>query len=521
MQLPGIAGQLLVNLLMVIIAAQPATPRDSEDAERRSQDDSRASDKPNVILIIADDMGYGDAGCYGQDKIQTPEIDRMAAGGILFTQFYAASPVCAPSRCALLTGLHTGHCLIRANGRFGLRDEDLTVAEILKDAGYVNGFVGKWGLGGEGSEGMPTRQGFDYFYGYLEQRHAHNYYPEYLIRNEERVQLRNVVPNAGPLGEGIATERVDYSHDLLTQEALEFIERNTDTPFFLSLSYTVPHLNVQALGAECQAWEVPDCGIYAKRDWPENCRCMAAMISRMDRDIGRILDLLEQLGIDERTVVMFTSDNGPAGSGQGETEFFDSNGHLRGCKCTLYEGGIRVPFIVRWSGVIEPGVVSDHVGYFPDIYATLAELAGRTPLERYDGISFLPTLLGRSDEQEEHEYLFWELCTHGGWLAVHKGDWKAVATPVDIPVAFPFWFSKTRLYNLSDDPGEQNDLAASHPEIVEEMRGIIKRAHVPPVISTFKFTLNKRKYGARALPVIGLVVAAGVLIGLRRRRQTA
>ncbi|MFN3648540.1 MAG: arylsulfatase [Armatimonadota bacterium] len=422
--------------------------------------------RPNVIFILADDLGYGDLGCYGQRSFRTPHLDRMAEG-MRFTQFYAGSTVCAPSRCVLMTGLHTGHAYIRGNAKTNLRPEDVTVAEVVRRAGYTTGLVGKWGLGHEGSSGVPTRQGFDSFFGYLDQTHAHNYYPTFLHRNEERVPLRNVVPNEGKVGQGVATVRLDYSHDLMTEEALRFLDRSRERPFFLYLAYTIPHANNEA-GAN--GMEVPDLGEYANEDWPPAQKAHAAMIARMDRDIGRLFERLKALGLDERTMVVFTSDNGPHREGGFDPEPSDSNGPLRGIKRALYEGGIRVPMLVRWPGQVRAGSASDHVGYFADVLPTLAELAGTPLTTATDGISFAPTLRGRSAEQRRHEALYWEFYEQGSARALRMGDWKAVAKP---------FHGEIELYNLKEDPGETRSVAAEHPEQVEAMRRRMDREHVP------------------------------------------
>jgi arylsulfatase A-like enzyme len=427
----------------------------------------RAQARPNIVFILADDLGYGDLGCYGQKRIRTPHIDRLAAEGMRFTQFYAGSTVCAPSRSVLMTGLHSGHTYIRGNAKTNLRPEDVTVAKVLKQAGYTTGLAGKWGLGHEGSTGIPTRQGFDWFFGYLDQTHAHNYYPTFLLRNEERVPLRNVVPNEGPVGQGVASEKRDYSHDLIAEEALRFIDRSKDRPFFLYLSVTLPHANNEARD---RGMEVPDMGEYANLDWPEPQKAHAAMISRLDRDVGRVMERLKQHAIDERTIVFFTSDNGPHREGGNDPDFNDSNGPLRGIKRDLYEGGIRVPMIVRWPGRIRAGSVSEHAGYFPDFLPTAAQLAGVESPAGIDGISFLPALTGRGT-QARHDALYWEFYERGGSQAVRMGDWKAVRKPWGGPAI--------ELYNLREDPGETRDVAASHPEVVAAARAAMERAHVP------------------------------------------
>ena len=445
--------------------------------------DAPPSQPPNIIFIMADDLGYGDLGSYGQGQLQTPRLDRMAAEGMRFLQFYAGSTVCAPSRSVLMTGLHTGHTVVRGNRGVGLGEEPLpseavTVAELLREAGYRTGLVGKWGLGGPGSEGAPLQQGFDYFYGYLSQVRAHNYYPEYLWEQDEKIALANEVAltqhgYAKDLG-GVATKRTEYSHDLLTEKALSFVERNNARPFFLYLAYTIPHANNQAddEGIEAPPYvgmEVPDYGPYADRDWPATEKGFAAMITRMDRDVGRLLDRLEELGLDENTLVIFTSDNGPHAEGGHNPDFFDSNGALRGIKRDLYEGGIRVPMIAWWPGRIEAGTESDHQGGFWDVMATACNMAGCAPPAGTDGLSFLPALLG--EEQPAHDYLYWEFSAGGRKQAVRKGQWKAIR--------FLDEGDHVELYDLSANIGETDDLEASHPEIVREMRRIMQTAHTP------------------------------------------
>ena len=341
---------------------------------------ARAADvpRPNIVFILADDLGYGDVGCYGQKRIQTPNIDRLAKEGLRFTDFYAGCTVCAPSRCVLMTGYHTGHAHIRGNAGKErpeiqvLRNSDVTVAEVLKKAGYATALCGKWGLGDEGTVGTPNKQGFDYFFGYFNQFHAHNYYPAYLLKNEDRYPLKNVVPGDGPFGSGVATKQVEYSADLITAEALKWLEQHKSGPFFLYYSPTLPHANNE--GGQ-NGMEVPDLGPYANTDWPPQQKAHAAMISRMDADVGRLMDLIKKLGLDSNTLVFFSSDNGPHREGGNDPDFNDSNGLLKGIKRDLTEGGIRVPFIARWPGKIAPGV-SQFAGGFQDMMPTLAELAG-------------------------------------------------------------------------------------------------------------------------------------------------
>lgn len=425
---------------------------------------------PNIIFVLADDLGYGDLGSFGQEQIRTPNLDLLAAQGVRFTNFYAGSTVCAPSRNVLMTGQHTGHTYIRGNGKFNLRSKDLTVATVLKQAGYITALIGKWGLGHEGSNGVPTRQGFDYFFGYLDQHHAHNYYPSFLMRNEERVPLENVVPAGGDygFGQGVATHKVSYSHDLLMEEALQFVDQNKDSPFFLYLALTIPHANNEAGD---KGMEVPEHGIYANEMWPEPQKGLAAMITRMDADLGRLLERLEEHRIEKDTIVFFTSDNGPHREGGNDPDFFDSNGPLRGIKRDLYEGGIRVPMIVSWPGRTSTGAVSEHVGSFADVMATAAEIAGVDSPPDTDSVSFLPAILGDREKQEKHRYLYWEFYGRGSAQAVRADQWKAVRKPI--------FTGDIELYNLSKDLGEEKNVADQHSEVVDEMKLMMEEAHTP------------------------------------------
>jgi len=430
--------------------------------------------QPNIIYIMADDLGYGDLGCYGQKVIQTPNIDKLAAEGMRFTDHYAGSTVCAPSRCCLMTGLHTGHAFIRGNARIPLRPSDVTVAELLKTAGYTTGIIGKWGLGEPGTTGIPNKQGFDYWFGYLNQGHAHNYYPEYLWRNEEKFPLKNevnhIIGGRDRTPGGVATKRVDYSHDLFAREALGFVEKNKDKRFFLYLPFTIPHANNEA-GKE--GMEVPSFGPYMGKDWPDPQKGHAAMITRLDGDVGKLMALLKKLGLDNNTLVIFTSDNGPHKEGGGDPEFFNSSGPLRGYKRALYEGGIRVPFIARWPGKIKAGTVSDHVSAFWDFLPTCCELAGVRAPEGIDGLSMAPTLLGRSG-QAEHEYMYWEFHEQGKRQAVRMGEWKGVRQNIAKEPDGPI-----ELYNLKDDIGEKTNIADRYPEIVARIENCMKAAHTP------------------------------------------
>lgn len=437
---------------------------------------------PNIIYIMADDLGYGDLGVYGQQQIKTPRLDQMAAEGMRFTNFYAGSTVCAPSRSVLMTGRHVGRNQIRGNrevrpmGQQALRAETVTLAELLKNAGYTTALIGKWGLGAPGSEGEPRKQGFDYFFGYLGQRHAHNYYPEFLFRNEERILLPgNVLPEPKREdGAGHAIQKTTYSHDVIVEEALSFIDANQKQPFYLQLTLTIPHANNEA-GAE--GMEVPDYGPYAEEEWPEPQKGLAAMITRMDRDVGQILDRLEELGISDSTIVFFTSDNGPHAEGGNDPDYFDSNGPLRGKKRDLYEGGIRVPLIVKWPGHIAPGTTSDHMGYFGDFMATMADLSNTTPPDDLDSISLLPTLTS-SGQQPAHDFLYWEFYEQGSRQAVRQGAWKAIRQPM--------FTGEIELYNLDSDLAEAIDVAEDRPDIVTSMATLMARAHEPDSLWTVR-----------------------------------
>ena len=442
-----------------------------------------ADARPNIIFVLADDLGYGDVGCYGQQLIETPNLDRMAREGMRFRQFYAGCTVCAPSRSVLMTGQHMGHTHVRGNagGNMSvqaLRDSDVTVAEVLQRSGYRTGLCGKWGLGDElpGAEiGLPTRQGFDFFYGYLNQVHAHNYYPEFLWKNRERVPLRNQViktgRNRGGFEGGHAVKRVDYSHDLIVEQALQFIERNRGGPFFLYVPLTIPHANNEGTRATGDGQEVPDYGSYANRSWPNPDKGQAAMITRMDEGLGRLLGKLSELGIDEHTIVLFSSDNGHHDEGGHNTELFDPNGPLRGKKRDLYEGGLRVPMIVRWSGHTPPATSTNHIGYFGDLMATACELGHVDPPSGLDSVSFVATLLGKPEQQRQHEYLYWEFYERGGKQAVRRQNWKAVRMPM--------FTGKTELYDLTQDLGEAHNVADQHGGIVKQLEDLMAQAHVP------------------------------------------
>ena len=471
---------MLSLALALSLAAAP------QDAER----------PPSFVYILADDLGYGELGCYGQERIRTPNLDRLAAEGMRFTQHYSGSPVCAPSRCTLLTGLHTGHAAIRDNDEMGERgdvwhdpelegqrpipDQAVTLGEILQGAGYRTAAIGKWGLGWTGSEGDPNRQGFDHWFGYICQRVAHNYYPTHLWRNGEKVPLQNepffphqkLPPDADPLDPASYApfRGRDYAADFLIEEALRFVREHRDRPFFLYFATPVPHLALQVPEDSLAEYE----GVFEEKPYlggrgylphPTPRAAYAAMITRMDRDVGRLLDLLEELGLAGNTLVIFSSDNGPSWVGGVDLEFFQSTGGLRGRKAQVWEGGIRVPMIARWPGRIPPGTVSGHVSAFWDVLPTLCEAAGVEPGVCTDGISFLPTLLGRPEEQREHDYLYWE---HAGrQQAVRIGHWKALRLRPSAPI---------QLFDLEADPAETTDLAAEHPALVEVAAHLFRTA---------------------------------------------
>ena len=423
--------------------------------------------RPNIVLIVADDAGYGDIGAYGQTKFRTPHIDRLAADGRRFTSFYAGSTVCAPSRCSLMTGLHTGHTHIRGNsevkpeGQLPIPPETLTVAEVLREAGYTTGAVGKWGLGSPGSAGEPNRQGFDYWFGYLCQRQAHSFYPDHLWENGQRVEL----------------DGRTWSHDLLTEKALAFIREHAGGPFFLYLPYTIPH----------GRYEVPSDAPYSGEDWPEPMKRFAAMMTRMDADVGRIRALIEELGLAERTLTIFTSDNGPERYYEATLpEFFGSAGPYRGIKRDLYEGGIRVPFIAWWPGVVEAGSECREAAAFWDLLPAFAELAGAPRPAGIDGLSIAPLLLGRP-MQQQHEHFYWEFHERGGKQAVRWGDWKGVRVDVSRDPGGP-----VQLYDLAEDPGESRDVAAEHPEVVRRIEELMRESRTPSAEFPFGFETAAR-----------------------------
>ncbi|HEX2973402.1 MAG TPA: arylsulfatase [Tepidisphaeraceae bacterium] len=417
--------------------------------------------KPNIIFILADDLGYGDLACYGSPHIQTPNLDRLAAQGTRFTNCYSGATVCAPSRCCLMTGLHTGHAYIRGNANINLRPQDTTVAEVLQSAGYTTALIGKWGLGEDSTPGVPNRQGFDYFFGYLNQTHAHNSYPTFLYRNQERIRLRNVVPKEGKFGQGVATERLDFSNDLFTDEILSFLDRSKDKPFFLYAAYTACHAN-----NEGNTIDVPDLGIYKDRDWPEPQKRHAALVTRLDTYVGQILQKLQDLGLDDNTLVVFASDNGPHKEGRNNPEWSHSSGPFRGIKRDLYDGGIRVPLIARWPGHVPAGRTSEQLLAFWDFLPTAADLAQAPVPANLDGISMLPALLGKR-QKSQHEFLYWEFHEGGFKQAVRMGNYKAIRLAPNKPI---------ELYDITRDLGESRNIAQDHPNTIRKIEAYLATA---------------------------------------------
>lgn len=422
--------------------------------------------KPNLVFILADDLGYGEVGCYGQQIIQTPQLDRMAAEGLRFTHFYAGATVCAPSRSVLMTGQHHGRTRVRGNaGRTNpkaqaLLPEDFTVADLLQQHGYRTSLVGKWGLGdiGAAESGLPRKHGFDEFFGYLNQRHAHNHFPDFLWQNEERFPLPNVIHPVGDQGAGYATKAVQFADDLFADRALKFVEDNQERPFFLYWSMVIPHANNERRRELGNGAQVPDFGPYADRDWPDPDKGHAAMITRMDGMVGQLLDRLQQLEIADRTLVIFTSDNGPHRESGHQLERFQPSGPYSGIKRSLMDGGIRVPTLAWWPGQIVPGRTSDHVGYFGDLMATAADLSDAAVPANVDSISLMPTLMGQIGQQQRHEFLYWEFHEGGFQQAcLYQGRWKAIRR-LGQPV---------RLFDTDADLAEQQNVASLYPQVAQ------------------------------------------------------
>ncbi|MGC1240666.1 MAG: arylsulfatase [Chryseosolibacter sp.] len=440
--------------------------------------------KPNIIFILADDLGYGDLSCYGQKHFQTPNIDKLALQGMKFTNHYAGAPVCAPSRSALMTGLHTGHTFVRGNkevqpeGQWPLPGEAYTLTKMVKSAGYVTGVFGKWGLGFPGSEGEPGQHGVDQFFGYNCQRLAHNYYPEYLWHNQTKV-----FPDGNK-----GSDKNDYAPEIIHEKALQFLEDHRDSAFFLFYPMIIPHAELAAPEKYMALYrgkflpeknfEGVDTGETFRKgpygSQREAHAAFAAMIHLMDEQVGSIVAKVAALGLDENTLIVFSSDNGPHVEGGADPDYFNSNGILRGYKRDLYEGGIRVPMIARWKGTIKAGQVSSHVSSFWDLMPTLADLLSIKMDARIDGVSYLPTLLGKPQQQMQHDHLYWEFHELGGRMALRRHDWKLVQYNVLKMPSGPF-----ELYNLRDDPSEEHDLAEKFPEKVQEMKKIMRAERVP------------------------------------------
>jgi arylsulfatase A-like enzyme len=467
----------------------------------RLHTDEKKPRPPNIILILADDLGYGELGCYGQEKIKTPNLDRLAAQGMRFTQHYAGNAVCAPSRCTLMTGKHPGHALVRTNvstppeGQHPLPEGTVTLARLLRSLGYATGGFGKWGLGGPGSTGVPEKQGFERFFGYLCQGKAHNSYPPSLWANDRKVPLKNppikigdkLPPGANPKDPGNykAYQGEEYSPDLIAEQARKFIRDNKDRPFFLYVPTTVPHLALQvpddALREYLGQWEDPPY-VGGKGYLPHHAprAAYAAMVTRMDREVGRIMALIAELGLDEDTIFIFSSDNGPLGGRYAGTDsaFFFSTRGLRGFKGSLYEGGIRVPCIVSWRGRIRPGSMSDRVSGFEDWLPTLLHLTGNPKAipQDIDGISFAATLLGKT--QEPRPFLYREFPSYGGQQLVRLGEWTGIRQNL-VPAKNAKANLHTELYNLREDPGQQKDVSADHADIVARIERIFREQHTP------------------------------------------
>ena len=467
---------------------------------------SQTSSKPNIIYLYADDLGYGELGVYGQQKIKTPNLDKMAQEGIRFSNHYTSTPVCAPARCMLLTGKHGGHTYIHGNyelggfadslegGQMPLPANTFTIGKLMQQAGYKTAVIGKWGLGMQNTSGEPSKQGFDYYYGYLDQKQAHNYYPTHLWENGKWDSLQNQPinvhlkqdPAKGMSADFAYYQGKDYAPAKMTEKALAFIQQNQKQPFFIYLPYTLPHVSLQApiewvnqyVG---QFAEQPYFGNQGYASTPYPLSTYAAMISYLDAQVGIILKELKQLGLDKKTLVLFSSDNGATFNGGVDRHFFNSNGGLRGQKMDLYEGGIREPFIARWPGKIPVGTVSDHISAQYDMMATLAEITGQQ-ISETDGISLLPTLLGKKAAQKKHAWLYFEYPENGGQIAIRMGDWKAVKTEQRMHPNNPW-----QLFDLNKDPAESKDLASQYPQLIITMNEIVEKEHQQAHIQEWEF----------------------------------
>lgn len=460
---------LVSTLLLVPVACQSENVQDNGKVPMQT---------PNIVYIMADDLGIGDLGCYGQQQIKTPCIDGLARNGMMFMRHYSGSSISAPSRCTLLTGKHTGHAAIRGNKPVTLADgekydtplpaKEVTVAKLLKQKNYRTACIGKWGMGGPDSEGHPNCHGFDYFYGYLGQGHAHSYYPPFLFENNEKIML----------------EKKHYSHNLIVEKALDFIDKNAEHPFFLYFSPTIPHAELAVPEENMQQYE----GQFQEKPFagghycaqPKPRAAYAAMVTLLDTNVGQIIELLKRKGVYENTIIIFTSDNGVHKEGGHDPEYFNSNAGLRGIKRDFYEGGIRTPFIVEWPGMIAPGSRNQHVSAFWDFLPTVCDITGISTPHDIDGISYLPVLKGL--EQPEHDYLYYDFYEKQGTQAVIQDDWKLISLQVNAPKKTHY-----ELYNLKTDPKEQHNVAVLHPDRVEQLKALIKQAHTKNPIFNYNF----------------------------------
>ncbi len=478
------AGALLLVVCSFLFLFVYAAELRAEHLERK---------QPNIVLILADDLGYGDLGCFGQKALKTPRLDAMAKGGMRFTQFYAGCTVCAPSRSVLLTGRHMGRTVVRGNSTAPIiiQPGQTTVASMLKKAGYTTACIGKWGVGTPNNFTNPNDVGFDHFFGYVNMWHAHNFYPEWLVRNGKVEPLKNVVterwkthqdPKHPMGGRGVAAKKVEYAPDLFIDDALGWIRRNHDKPFFLYFAMNVPHANNEAGN---QGMEVPDLYEFADKDWPEPEKGFAAMIRNIDRDTGRIVDLLKELKIAEDTLVIFTSDNGPHQEGGHKADFFDSNGKFRGMKRDLTEGGIRVPTVAYWPGTIKPGSSDDAHWYFGDVMATAAEIAGVEAPDDIDSDSFAQTLRGKPREKrwKRKSVMYWEFYERGSAQAIRFGKWKAIRKPM--------FTGPIELYDMSNDDEEKRDDSKRRPDLAKHATNLLDKAHEPD--PNWKVRTRKRK----------------------------
>ncbi|MBM1105030.1 arylsulfatase [Aurantibacter crassamenti] len=488
--LKKIVSKIKISHLVLTVLVISALWSCKDGVQVKKDEQTAQIKKPNIIYILADDLGYGDLSIYGQKKFSTPNIDKLAKSGMLFTQHYSGSTVCAPSRSALLTGMHTGHTVVRGNkeirpeGQYPIPDSTYTLAEAFKKVGYTTGAFGKWGLGFPGSEGDPIKQGFDTFFGYNCQRIGHNYYPYHLWSNNDSI----VLSENSNKKDGI------YAPELIHKETLKFIETNKDKPFFLFVPSIIPHAELVAPEKYMDKYRTkfspdksykgvddgPEFNLGPYRSQKESHAAFVAMIDLLDEQVGEIMDKVADLGLADNTIIVFTSDNGPHQEGGADPEFFNSNGPLKGVKRDLYEGGIRVPMIVSWPGKVKPNSNTDHPSAFWDVFPTFSEIVALETPDNLDGISFLPTLLGNVEKQKAHDYLYWEFHEKGGRQAIRKGNWKAVKYNVFDPVN-----SKIELYDLSKDIGETNDVASEYPAIVEDMKAILLTARTPSDVFTF------------------------------------